>query len=73
MEAKGGVLLFLAKLKIENAKKMIFWGGFCNSQKLEFQSNNETKAQDLCIRFQQEANNIEGCLKVFTFISLSAL
>jgi hypothetical protein len=23
---KGGVLLFLAKLKIENAKKMIFWG-----------------------------------------------
>jgi hypothetical protein len=26
MEAKGGVLLFLAKLKIENAKKMIFWG-----------------------------------------------
>jgi hypothetical protein len=24
----GGVLLFLAKLKIENAKKMIFWRGF---------------------------------------------
>jgi len=53
--------------------KRWFFGGFCNSQKLEFQSNNETKAQDLCIRFQQEANNIEGCLKVFTFMSLSAL
>jgi hypothetical protein len=38
---KGGVLLFLAKLKIENAKKMIFGGGFAIVR--NYNSNKITK------------------------------